>query len=99
MTTTNPASDRGRRTLHIGELARRSGRTVHAIRWYESIGLVPGVRRDAANHRVYDQRHIELVGRYINLSDTTVTRPWVGLIVDAHRIDGRWTNGRLDFRR
>jgi hypothetical protein len=40
-----------------------------------------------------------LVGRYINLSDPTITRPWVGLIVDNRRIDGRWTNGRLDFRR
>jgi hypothetical protein len=40
-----------------------------------------------------------LQGRYINLSDPTITRPWVGLIVDHRRIDGRWTNGRLDFRR
>jgi hypothetical protein len=41
----------------------------------------------------------KLVGRYINLSDPTITRPWVGLIVDNRRIDGRWTNGRLDFQR
>jgi DNA-binding transcriptional MerR regulator len=55
-----------RATLRIGELARRAGRTVHAIRWYESIGLVPGVRRDSANRRVYDEMHIgwlELVDR------------------------------------
>jgi DNA-binding transcriptional MerR regulator len=47
------------RQLRIGELAARSGRSVHAIRWYESIGLVPGVRRDGANRRVYDERHVE----------------------------------------
>ena len=29
-------------TLAIGELAARTGRTVHAIRWYEAQGLVPG---------------------------------------------------------
>ena len=40
-----------------------------------------------------------LVGKYINLSNPQITRPWVGLIVDARRIDGRWTQGRLDFRR
>jgi len=45
-------------TMRIGELARRTGRSVHSIRWYESIGLVPGVRRDAGNRRVYDERHV-----------------------------------------
>ncbi len=40
-----------------------------------------------------------LMGRYINLSDPTITRPWAGLIVDNRRIDGLWTNGRLEFRR
>lgn len=40
-----------------------------------------------------------LTGKYINLTDPTITRPWIGLIVDNRRIDGRWTGGRLDFRR
>ena len=40
-----------------------------------------------------------LLGRYINLGSPDITRPWVGRIVDNRRIDGRWTNGRLDFRR
>jgi hypothetical protein len=48
-----------------------------------------------ATHR----RGAQLVGKYINLSTPSITRPWVGLIVDACRIDGRWTGGRLDFRR
>jgi hypothetical protein len=47
-------------------------------------------RRDGPN---------KLLGRYVNLDDPTITRPWVGLIVNNHRIDGVWTNGRLDFRR
>jgi len=41
----------------------------------------------------------KLRGRYINLGDPSITRPWAGLIVDDRRIDGHWTNGRLDFRR
>ena len=40
-----------------------------------------------------------LVGKYINLSNPAITRPWIGRIVDDRRIDGRWTQGRLDFRR
>jgi hypothetical protein len=40
-----------------------------------------------------------LVGKYINLTDPTVTRPWIGLIVSQRRVDGRWPGGRLDFRR
>jgi hypothetical protein len=40
-----------------------------------------------------------LVGKYINLTNPAITRPWIGLVVSSTRIDGRWTNGRLDFRR
>jgi hypothetical protein len=40
-----------------------------------------------------------LVGKYINLSNPAITRPWIGLIVSDQRIDGRWPQGRLDFRR
>jgi hypothetical protein len=40
-----------------------------------------------------------LVGKYINLSSPAITRPWIGLIVDDRRIDGRFPEGRLDFRR
>jgi hypothetical protein len=57
---------------------------------------------DGARRALIDARrsgHNQLLGRYLNLSDPTIARPWVGLIVDRRRIDGRWTNGRLDFRR
>jgi len=40
-----------------------------------------------------------LVGKYINLTNPVIVRPWVGLVVDAARIDGCFPNGRLDFRR
>lgn len=44
--------------LRIGELAARSARSVHTIRWYESQGLMPGVSRDAAGRRVYHPMHL-----------------------------------------
>jgi hypothetical protein len=40
-----------------------------------------------------------LVGKYMNLADPSITSPWIGSIVSNERIDGRWLNGRLDFRR
>jgi hypothetical protein len=52
-------------------------------------GLIDA-RHDGANR---------LAGKYINLTDPAIVRPWLGLIVNNQRIDGRWTSGRLDFRR
>jgi hypothetical protein len=40
-----------------------------------------------------------LVGKYVNLTDRSIVRPWTGRIVSNSRIDGRWPGGRLDFRR
>ncbi len=57
----------------IGELARRSGRSVHAIRWYESLGLIPGVRRDGGNRRVYNERHVGWLDLVHRLRTTGMT--------------------------
>jgi hypothetical protein len=40
-----------------------------------------------------------LVGKYINLNNPEITVPWVGLAVSDQRIDGYFTQGRVDFRR
>jgi hypothetical protein len=56
-----------------------------------------GTRRGLIEARC--ERANRLVGKYINLTDPKITRPWIGLIVDDRRIDGRWPGGRLDFRR
>jgi len=48
--------------LRIGELARLSGRSVHAIRWYEAQQLMPGAARDAAGRRMFSQAHVEWLG-------------------------------------
>jgi len=49
-------------SLKIGELSRRTARSVHAIRWYESQGLMPGVRRDGGGQRVYHPSHVAWLG-------------------------------------
>lgn len=44
--------------LHIGDVASRTGRSVHTIRWYERQGLIPGVCRDGGGRRVYSTYHV-----------------------------------------
>lgn len=40
-----------------------------------------------------------LCGRYFSLDKPFESSPWVGVIVNDSRIDGRWEQGRWDFRR
>lgn len=44
--------------MTISELARRTGRSCHTLRYYEREGLIPGVTRTAAGHRRYQERHV-----------------------------------------
>ena len=45
--------------IRIGELAQRTGRSVHTIRWYEAQGLMPGVARDGGGRRVFRDEHVD----------------------------------------
>ncbi len=45
--------------MTIGEAARESGVTAKAIRYYESIGLIPKPVRTGGNYRAYDRRAVE----------------------------------------
>ncbi|MCW1931575.1 MerR family transcriptional regulator [Pararhodobacter zhoushanensis] len=40
--------------MKIADLARRTDLSVHTIRYYERIGLLPYADRDASGHRDYD---------------------------------------------
>ena len=46
------------KTLRIGAVANRTGRSIHTIRWYEAQGLIPGVARDGGGRRIYTEYHI-----------------------------------------
>ena len=47
--------------LTIGEVARRAGMRTSAVRYYESIGLLPPPRRASGKHRRYDANVLELL--------------------------------------
>ncbi len=52
--------------MRIGDLARRSGLSPDTLRYYERIGLLPRIHRDAGGQRAYDPAvlvWIEFLGR------------------------------------
>jgi hypothetical protein len=74
-----------------GELKVKGDRVYILFDWNEGAGKgLVDARRQGPD---------KLIGKYLNLVDPTITRPWVGLIVSNERIDGLHTAGRIDFRR
>ena len=109
MTTgTSDAPVAGRMT--IGELARRSGTSVKALRRYEGMGLIYTVGRSPAGYRLFDQDALWCVGVIVNLRSLGLTvaeiRELAGVYLDrpdqpigphlAERL--RSVRGRLDAR-
>jgi DNA-binding transcriptional MerR regulator len=45
--------------LAIGEVCARTGLSARTIRYYEELGLLPGVRRRAGGRRVYGAEELE----------------------------------------
>jgi DNA-binding transcriptional MerR regulator len=66
--------------MRIGELARRAGTTTRALRYYESLGLLPA-RRSASGYREYGAEDLRLVQQIRTLQDfgfgLEETRPFV----------------------
>ena len=75
--------------LRIGELAARTGRSVHAIRWYEAQGLVPGVARDGGGRRVYGELHVSWLDLMERLRATGMSiaemREYTALVMQGSR--------------
>lgn len=51
----SPAEGRAPRFLTIGEVARRSGFTIKALRFYERRGLLPPTARSEGGYRLYSE--------------------------------------------
>lgn len=51
----------------IGELARRTGLTVRALRHYDRVGLLQAVRDRQSGHRFYGPRELERLQRILGL--------------------------------
>jgi DNA-binding transcriptional MerR regulator len=51
--------------IGIGEVARRTGLSVHTLRLYERAGIAGPVQRDAAGRRVYSEWDIAWLGNCV----------------------------------
>lgn len=49
----------GGRTMHIGELAERTGLSIRSIRHYGDVGLLPASDRTEAGYRLYSERDLD----------------------------------------
>ncbi|MGF1623999.1 MAG: helix-turn-helix domain-containing protein [Alphaproteobacteria bacterium] len=74
--------------LRRAELARRTGCNLETIRYYETIGLMPGPPRTAAGHRVYDEDHaarLRFIMRARELGFSIEELKSLLSLVDSHR--------------
>jgi DNA-binding transcriptional MerR regulator len=73
--------------MRIGELARRTGATRKALRYYEEVGLL-GADRLPNGYRDYDERDVRLVTEVRALSSLGIradqARPFVECLIDGH---------------
>lgn len=56
--------------MKIGELAQKSGLSVHTIRYYEKVGLLPHAHRDASGRRQYGEEIANWLGFLAALKST-----------------------------
>ncbi|WP_110082426.1 MerR family transcriptional regulator [Actinokineospora spheciospongiae] len=74
--------------MRIGELAKRTGTTTRALRFYESQGLLGRARRTANGYRDYDEDDQRLVSEILALQAAGLslddTRPFVACLRAGH---------------
>ncbi len=56
---TDAAGTRDIRTMHIGELAERTGLLLRTIRHYDDVGILPAASRTEGGFRVYTEGDVE----------------------------------------
>lgn len=56
--------------MNIGQFAERTGLSAHTLRYYEKIGLLRHIARDASGIRIFTERDLEWVGFIKRLKDT-----------------------------
>lgn len=55
--------------LRIDDVARKSGLTKRAIRYYEQIGLLPSPKRSEGGYRLYTEKDVEFLKKVINAKE------------------------------
>ncbi|MGH3159778.1 MAG: MerR family transcriptional regulator [Streptosporangiaceae bacterium] len=68
--------------LKVGELARASGLSIRAVRYYDQIGLLTPSRRSPAGHRVYDDTDVRRLYRICLLRRAGLPLAEIGKALD-----------------
>ncbi len=55
------------RAYTVSEVSSQTGLSAHTLRWYEQVGLLDPVRRDAAGRRRYDDDDLGRLGFLLKL--------------------------------
>ncbi|MDX5299593.1 MAG: MerR family transcriptional regulator [Gammaproteobacteria bacterium] len=76
--------------MYIGVAARRSGLSVKAIRFYESVGLIPAPPR-TGRYRRYDEDTLELLSLIKEAKN-------LGLTIAELKAMIVWVDGKVDWR-
>ena len=84
--------------LSIGEVCKRTGLSARTVRYYEELGLLPGVRRRAGARRVYGADELDRLRFITRLKALGLALEEIGDLNAVHAIGGstRAMLGRLD---
>jgi DNA-binding transcriptional MerR regulator len=84
-----------RKTYRIGELARRAGVTVRAVRYYEELGILSPPLRPQARHRRYNESDLVHLRRVQQLKGYGLTLSEIREIFELAREDPSGQKSRL----
>jgi DNA-binding transcriptional MerR regulator len=84
--------------LSIGEVCDRTGLSARTVRYYEELGLLPGVRRREAGRRIYGPDELERLRFITRLKALGLALDEIGELNAVHAIGGstRAMLARLD---
>jgi len=84
--------------LSVAEVRERTGLSARTLRYYEELGLLPGVRRRAGGRRVYGADEIERLGFIQRLKALGLSLAEIKDLNAVYAIEGstRAMLGRLD---
>ncbi|MGB3597821.1 MerR family transcriptional regulator [Pseudomonas neustonica] len=56
--------------MNMRTFSAQTGLSAHTIRYYEKLGLLPGIQRNASGHRAFTTQDLEWVRFIVRLKDT-----------------------------
>lgn len=77
--------------MSIGELAKRTGVAITALRYYDDLGLVRPITR-ASRQRRYDESAVRAVGVVLCLRDVGFSLAEIGELIASRAGTSRWSS-------